>query len=134
MFRLTIIDGTGRKATTVAISGSALFSDARELEQALGQLLAGCDHLTIDICGVQDVDVTFRALICVLHRHSELLHKKISLQGALSLRGDPLFLSNSRRCFRKPDQCCHLWDVVLPGPGDGRWLSEPMCARPRQQE
>jgi hypothetical protein len=117
MFRLTLIDGNGTKDATVAISGAAVFTDAREMQQALGRALDGCEHLIIDLGQVEQFDLTFRATICALHRHSELVHKKITLQGALAGRGDPLCLSTFRECLRRPDQCCHLWGALPAEPG-----------------
>ena len=118
MFRLSVVRGNARGQVTARISGEAVFTHAQEIQSALGEALAGCDHLTIDLGEVAVLDATFRALLCSLHRHSGLLHKKITLQGAPARRDDPLRHPGIKGClFKETHECCRLWDSIVPGPG-----------------
>ena len=118
MFRLTVVSRIGKEQATVLIQGAAVFTHARELQGALGEVLASCDHLTIDLGQLEDLDATLPALICALHRHAELVHKKISLQGAPTLGQDPLRGSGVKGCLSPGSAgCCGLWDSLPKGPG-----------------
>jgi ABC-type transporter Mla MlaB component len=118
MFRLSVVRGTAKGQATARIYGEAVFTHAQEIQSALCEALAGCDHLTIDLGEVAVLDATFRALLCSLHRHSGLLHKKITLQGALPRRDDPLRYPGINGClFKETPECCRLWDSVASGPG-----------------
>jgi len=116
MFRLSVRSGRGSGEATVVIAGDAVFTHAGELQSALGEVLADCEHLTIDVGKVGLLDLTFHVLLCSLHRQSELAHKRITLQGADCRREVPPCFSRHRRCLVKGGNgVCHLWG---PGAGD----------------
>jgi ABC-type transporter Mla MlaB component len=118
MFRLCVRGGRESGEATVLIAGDAVFTHAGELQSALSQVLADCEHLTIDIGKVELLDLTFRVLLCSLHRQSELAHKKITLQGADCRRDVSHCFSGSRVCLVKDGNgSCHLWDPGADGRG-----------------
>jgi len=115
MVKLDARPGPAPGGLTVAISGRAVFTCAGELEQALGQALADCEHLTLDLTRLEQIDPTFPALVCCLHRTGELLKKTVSLKGPLKR---PRLISAGRaaRCPRLPGRPCGLW-VTLDASG-----------------
>jgi len=116
MFRLTVVHSDGQEAATAVISGEAVFVHAQEMQSALGDALASCQHLTIELGKVAGFDATFRALVCSLHRQSELVHKKITLQGHLAWREDPLGSAGIKGCLLEQRyECCRLWETILTG-------------------
>ena len=119
MIRLSVVRGIAEGQATARIAGEAVFTHAQQIQSALCEALAGCDHLTVDVGEVAVLDATFRALLCSLHRHSGLLHKKITLQGAPPGREDPLRYPGINGClFRETHECCRLWDSIASGPGE----------------
>ena len=121
MFKHAVVNGTGKGKAVIMISGDAVFTHAQEMQKALGEALDACDHLTIDIGRVEVVDVTFRALLCSLHRRSELVNKKIVMQGALPRReGDPVRYTRVKGClFKEASELCQLWESIIRVPGSG---------------
>lgn len=65
------------------------------------------------------IDDTFRALLCSLHRRSELVNKKITLQGALPrLEVDPARYTRVEGClFKEASELCQLWESIIWVPG-----------------
>jgi len=118
MYRLTVENRVGQEKATAVISGEAVFIHAEELQSALCETLDSCQHLTIELSRIVVLDATFRALICSLHRYSELVHKDITLQGALARQEDPLGDTGIRGCLLKEtNQCCRLWGSIFQGLG-----------------
>lgn len=109
MVKLDSAPGGQPGELTVSISGWAVFTHAKELEQALVEALSGCRHLTLDLTSVQQIDLSFPALVCCLHRKSELLHKEITLRGP-PRRGRGWLATREARCPRQPGRQCRLWE------------------------
>jgi ABC-type transporter Mla MlaB component len=119
MFNHARFNGIGKGETTIMISGAAVFTHAQEMQNALGDALDACDHLTIDVGRVEAMDLTFRALLCSLHRRSELVNKKISMQGALPRReGYPVRHRVKGCLFKATGECCQLWESIAKDGGD----------------
>lgn len=122
MFRHLLVHGVGKGEATVVISGAAVFTDALEMQHALGEALDACEHLTIDVGDIEAFDATFRVLLCSLHRRSELVNKRISITGVLLRREDGQ-AGNARveGClFKDESGVCTLWDRPAPRGVEGR--------------
>ena len=119
MFKHALVHGTGKKQATVMIFGDAVFTHAEEMRSALGDALEACEHLTIDVGKVRVIDLTFRALLCSLHRRSELVNKTITMQGALPRRkNDQVRYARIKGClFKNDNERCQLWESIIPGAG-----------------
>jgi len=59
------VDRVGEEEATDRRCG---ITDATELQAALGEFLASCRRLTVDVGKLEVLDATFRVLICSLHR------------------------------------------------------------------
>ena len=119
MFRYLMVSGNGNGRTSVVISGDAVFTHTTEMEKALGEALDSCDHLTVDVVAAGDVDLTFRVLLCSLHRRSELINKKITVQVAQTPGREerPGQFARVEGClFKDASELCTLWH----GSGDGK--------------
>lgn len=123
MFRHTLVEGTGAGEATMAIFGDAVFTEAQEMERALGAALDACRRLTIDVGGVQNFDGTFRVLLCSLHRRSQLENKTIVMHGNLRKREqDRSWQSKLKGCpFDGIDRNCPLCQPTeQPAPTSSR--------------
>ena len=116
MFKHVVVSGIDKGEATVVISGNAVFTHAQEVQDALSEALRACDHLTIDVGAAGELDLTFRVLLCSLHRRSVLINKRISVRVAPAPGRD-----NRQRRYTRVEGClfkdasehCSLWD----GPG-----------------
>lgn len=118
MFSHLVVKGIDKGEATIVISGDAVFTHAHEMQSALSAALDACQHLIIDVGSVQALDGTFRVLLCSLHRRSELVNKRITVQGPLTGRVDDQIRRSPRvqGClFKKQDQFCTLWESMVPG-------------------
>jgi ABC-type transporter Mla MlaB component len=125
MFRHVVVNGISKGEATVVISGDAVFTHALEMQSALSEALESCDHLTIDVGSVEVLDVTFRVLLCSLHRRSELVNKRISMQGALPSREDDRtrYARVNGCLFKGASERCLLWESIVQGGAEGRRTS-----------
>jgi ABC-type transporter Mla MlaB component len=113
MFRFRVLDAAGEEEVTVQLWGRAVCTEARELQEVLGAVLGGCRHLTIDLSRLSDADASFQALICALHRKSELAHKKITLRGTLCGSRVPVRCLPRCTSLGPDDAGCPIWRPVL---------------------
>ena len=117
MFRLVVVKGIDKGEATVVISGDAVFTHAQEMQSALNEALDACDRLAIDVGAVDAFDVTFRVLLCSLHRKAELAHKRVSMQGGMPGReGDHARFFKVNGClFKGGTEQCQLWKTTATG-------------------
>lgn len=80
MFSYEVVSGNGAGEVTVVISGDAVFTHSEEIDRALCDALDTCDSLTVDVGAAKELDLTFRVLLCSLHRRSELINKSVSVR------------------------------------------------------
>ena len=114
MFKHTWHQETGSDEATIKISGEAVFTQAQEMESALGEALEACRHLIIDIGGIEAFDSTFEVLLCSLHRRSDLGNKRISIQGSLP-RQESLQTRQAKAngcLLQGTNKRCPLWEPV----------------------
>ena len=111
MFGHIMINRIGKRDAMVVVSGDAVFTHAQEMQTALGEALETCDNLTIDVRKVQASDVTFRVLLCSLHRRSELENKTIAILGTLPGRED----ARVNGCLKNSSQRCALCNSAVKG-------------------
>jgi ABC-type transporter Mla MlaB component len=111
MFSHLVVKGARKDDSRILLFGVAIFTHAEEMQSALGEALEGCHCLTIDVEGVEAFDVTFRVLLCSLHRRSQLVNKTILLQGGLPGReDDPAKYARVEGClFKNASDLCTLW-------------------------
>lgn len=105
----------GKCEATVFVSGAAVFTHATELQESLNDALDACGHLVVDISAAGPIDLTLRALLCSLHRRSELMNKTMSVRVAdAEGNGCGERYARVEGClFKDADGYCSLWD----GPG-----------------
>ena len=129
MFRYALVSGKGEGEMTVVIFGHALFTQACEIEEALSEALHACAHLTVEVGSAEDLDLSFRVLLCSLHRRSELLNKTVTVRDTRrtprEMRED---VGRVEGClFKDASDLCTLWRPrAHPGddPGEGRKQGE----------
>lgn len=112
MFRYEVLRGNGNGRATMVVAGNAVFTHSKEVEEALCEALDGCDHLTVDVGAAADLDLTFRVLLCSLHRRSELINKTISVRDARGggRRGIESRHARVEGClFKDGSEFCSLW-------------------------
>jgi len=80
MFSYEVVNGNRAGEATVVISGDAVFTHSKEIDQALSEALDACDNLTVDVCAAKELDLTFRVLLCSLHRRSKLINKTVTVR------------------------------------------------------
>ena len=112
MFRYEVVSGTSAGEATVVISGDAVFTHSKEIDQALSEALETCDNLTVDVGAAKELDLTFRVLLCSLHRRSELINKTISVRDTRGPGGGERRSRYARveGClFKDASELCSLW-------------------------
>uniref|UniRef100_C6E308 STAS domain-containing protein n=1 Tax=Geobacter sp. (strain M21) TaxID=443144 RepID=C6E308_GEOSM len=111
MFRYALVRGKGDGEMTVVISGHALFTQAGDIERALRGALNACHHLTVDVGSARELDLTFRVLLCSLHRRSVLQNKTVTVRDTRAtpreVRED---IERVEGClFKDGSDLCTLW-------------------------
>lgn len=118
MFRYEVVSGNRAGEATVVISGDAVFTHSKEIDQALSEALAACDKLTVDVGAAMELDLTFRVLLCSLHRRSELYNKTLSVRDTRDPgRGErrPGYERVEGCLFKDASGLCSLWHVSGEG-------------------
>ncbi|GFO60772.1 hypothetical protein GMST_30970 [Geomonas silvestris] len=109
MVRYRELPGERAGELTLALRGVAQFTQVSDLERELRRLLGGCQVLTLDLSGVDQLDASFSALLCLLHRQGELAGKELRLSGLPRRGGEALRYLRERGCHRQPNEGCRLW-------------------------
>lgn len=115
MFSYTVVSGCGEGEVTLLISGNAVFTHTEEMNEALSDALDSCEHLTVDVGSANELDLTFRVLLCSLHRRSLLMNKRISVRfshmpGGEERRGG--FARVEGCLYKDATAFCSLWHHI----------------------
>lgn len=109
MVRYRELPGERAGELTLALRGVVQFTQLGDLERELRRLLSGCRVLTLDLSGVDLLDASFSALVCLLHRQGELAGKELRLSGLPRRGGEALRYLRERGCHRQPNEGCRLF-------------------------
>ncbi|GFO70508.1 hypothetical protein GMLC_40870 [Geomonas limicola] len=93
---------------TLSLRGDAQFTQVADLERELQRALARCQLLTLDLSGVQRLDSSICALLCVLHRQGELAGKELRISGLPPRGVDVLHHLAGCSCRHQPGEGCRL--------------------------
>jgi anti-anti-sigma regulatory factor len=93
----------------VNVSGEATIIHARELKDAMGHALSGCQSVTVCTDAATDVDLSCLQILCSAHRMARYLNRKLAVKnaalGALERAISNLGYSREAGCGDENDSC-----------------------------